>query len=221
MITRALDLYQNFARHASFTQKETNRQRKSAHMHGLTPRPASIQRAASAGATRGFCSISEPIIRSMDCKLVASTNRRYLPRTLQEMVADYLGQIRAIQPAGPYHLLGWSFGGLVAYSLGSHLQLQGEQVPLLVLLDSYPPGPVPPRDVPDEQEIINEFLRDLGYDPAILGERPLQLSTLKELLRQKESIYSNLEDKYLRHHPKTLQEQRSPCRQFCSRKVRR
>ena len=120
-----------------------------------------------------------------------------LPRTLQEMVADYLGQIRAIQPAGPYHLLGWSFGGLVAYSLGSHLQLQGEQVPLLVLLDSYPPGPVPPRDVPDEQEIINEFLRDLGYDPAILGEGPLQLSTLKELLRQKESIYSNLEDKYL------------------------
>ena len=83
-----------------------------------------------------------------------------LPRTLQEMVADYLGQIRAIQPAGPYHLLGWSFGGLVAYSLGSHLQLQGEQVPLLVLLDSYPPGPVPPRDVPDEQEIIDEFLRD-------------------------------------------------------------
>ena len=82
-----------------------------------------------------------------------------LPRTLQEMVADYLGQIREIQPAGPYHLLGWSFGGLVAYSLGSHLQLQGEQVPLLVLLDSYPPGPVPPRDVPDEQEIINEFLR--------------------------------------------------------------
>ena len=127
-----------------------------------------------------------------------------LPRTLQEMVADYLGQIRAIQPAGPYHLLGWSFGGLVAYSLGSHLQLQGEQVPLLVLLDSYPPGPVPPRDVPDEQEIINWFLRDLGYDPAILGERPLQLSTLKELLRQKESIYSNLEDKDLHTIPRVF-----------------
>ena len=40
-------------------------------------------------------------------------------------------------------------------------------------------------------------LEHLGYDPAILGEGPLQLSTLKELLRQKESIYSNLEDKYL------------------------
>src|SRR5262249_17207599 len=29
-----------------------------------------------------------------------------LPETLQEMVADYLDHIRAIQPAGPYHLLG-------------------------------------------------------------------------------------------------------------------
>src|SRR5207249_9809893 len=37
-----------------------------------------------------------------------------VPRTLQEMVADYLDRIRAIQPAGPYHLLGWSFVGIVA-----------------------------------------------------------------------------------------------------------
>jgi nonribosomal peptide synthetase DhbF len=120
-----------------------------------------------------------------------------LPQTLQEMVADYIDQIRTIQPAGPYHLLGWSFGGLVAYSLASHFRHQGEQVALLVLLDAYPPDPELPCDVPDEQEIIHEFLKDLGYDSALLGERPLQLSTLKELLRQKDSPYSNLEDQYI------------------------
>jgi nonribosomal peptide synthetase DhbF len=113
------------------------------------------------------------------------------------MVADYLDQIRAIQPAGPYHLLGWSFGGLVAYSLATHLRHQGEQVALLILLDAYPPDPELPCDLPDEQEIIHEFLKDLGYDPALLGERPLQLSNLRELLRQKDSVYSNLEDQYL------------------------
>jgi nonribosomal peptide synthetase DhbF len=118
------------------------------------------------------------------------------------MVADYLGQIRAIQPAGPYHLLGWSFGGLVAYSLGSHLRHQGEQVALLVLLDTYPPDPELSLEVPDEQEIIIEFLKDLGYHPAILGEGPLQTSTLKELLRQKESAYANLEDQYLEAIPR-------------------
>ena len=59
-----------------------------------------------------------------------------------------------------------------------------------------------PRNAPDEQEIIHEFLKDLGYDPALLGERPLQLSNLRELLRQKDSVYSNLEDQYLRAIPR-------------------
>jgi amino acid adenylation domain-containing protein len=120
-----------------------------------------------------------------------------LPQTLQEMVADYLDQIRTIQPAGPYHLLGWSFGGLVAHSLASHLRLQGEQVALLALLDIYPPDPELPRGVLDEQEMIKKLLEDLGYDPATLGEGPLQLSTLKELLRRKGHILSNLEDQHL------------------------
>jgi pristinamycin I synthase-3/4 len=127
-----------------------------------------------------------------------------LPQTLQEMVADYLDQIRAIRPAGPYHLLGWSFGGIVAYSLGTHLRRQGEQVALLVLLDTYPPDPELPREVPDEQEIIKELLKDLGYDPAILGEGPLELSTLKELVRQKDSVYANLEDQYFGAMPRIL-----------------
>ena len=125
-----------------------------------------------------------------------------LPRTLQEMVADYLDQIRAIQPGGPYHLLGWSFGGLVAYSLATHLQLQGEQVALLALLDTYPPNPELLRDVLDEQAMIKELLKNLGYDPATLGEGPLQFSTLKEMLRRQGHILSNLEEQYLSAIPR-------------------
>jgi nonribosomal peptide synthetase DhbF len=125
-----------------------------------------------------------------------------VPQSFQEMVADYLDQIHAIKPAGPYHLLGWSFGGLVAYSLATRLQLQGEQVALLVLLDTYPPDPKLPRVVPDEQKTIREFLKELGYDPATPDEGPLQLPTIKELLRQKESIYSQLEDRHLSAIPR-------------------
>jgi nonribosomal peptide synthetase DhbF len=120
-----------------------------------------------------------------------------LPRTLQEMVADYLEQIRAIQPAGPYHLLGWSFGGLVAYSLANHLQLQGEQVALLALLDTYPPDPEVPYDVLGEQERIQELIKELGYDPAALGQGTLRLSTLKEVLRRQGHIPSNFEERHL------------------------
>lgn len=63
-----------------------------------------------------------------------------LPAGLADMAADYLRQIRAVQPAGPYHLLGWSFGGNVAHAMATRLQADGERVALLALLDSAPPG---------------------------------------------------------------------------------
>jgi thioesterase domain-containing protein len=44
-------------------------------------------------------------------------HKESLPQTLEEMVLDYLDQIRKIQPSGPYHLLGWSFGGILAYRI--------------------------------------------------------------------------------------------------------
>ncbi|MEV5594485.1 amino acid adenylation domain-containing protein [Streptomyces sp. NPDC052496] len=60
-----------------------------------------------------------------------------LPLTMDEMAADYAAQIRTVQPTGPYHLLGWSFGGTVAYAVATALEAQGEQVALLALLDTY------------------------------------------------------------------------------------
>jgi thioesterase domain-containing protein len=66
------------------------------------------------------------------------TQRARRPRSIDEMAADYLALIRKIQPAGPYNLLGWSFGGLVAHAIATQLQAAGEEVALLALLDSYP-----------------------------------------------------------------------------------
>ncbi|MFB4300561.1 amino acid adenylation domain-containing protein [Actinomadura sp. NTSP31] len=63
-----------------------------------------------------------------------------LPRSLEEMAADYLDRIRAVQPEGPYRLLGWSFGGVVAHHIAAMLQDRGQRVELLALLDSYPGG---------------------------------------------------------------------------------
>ncbi|MEU7227283.1 amino acid adenylation domain-containing protein [Streptomyces chrestomyceticus] len=60
-----------------------------------------------------------------------------LPLTMEEMAADYVDQIRTVQPSGPYHLLGWSFGGTVAYAVATALEAQGEKVALLALLDTY------------------------------------------------------------------------------------
>ncbi|KAF9945028.1 hypothetical protein BGZ72_001760 [Mortierella alpina] len=59
-----------------------------------------------------------------------------LATSVEEMTLDYIDHIRRIQPYGPYHLLGWSFGGTVAHSMATELEKQGEQVPLLAIMDS-------------------------------------------------------------------------------------
>jgi amino acid adenylation domain-containing protein len=60
-------------------------------------------------------------------------------RSVREMAAEYAGQIRAVQESGPYHILGWSFGGIVAHEIAVQLQADGEQVAALIIMDGYPP----------------------------------------------------------------------------------
>ena len=94
-----------------------------------------------------------------------------LPATLAEMAADYLQQIRRIQPEGPYHVFGWSMGGLIAHAVATRLQSEGAAVALLAIADAYPPiaaaGTAEDARSENEQEIARhaqirpEFLREL------------------------------------------------------------
>jgi amino acid adenylation domain-containing protein len=58
--------------------------------------------------------------------------------TINAMAQDYLNQIVAVQPEGPYRLLGWSFGGVVAHEVAVLMQREGRTVELLAVLDGYP-----------------------------------------------------------------------------------
>ncbi|MFF7295668.1 amino acid adenylation domain-containing protein [Streptomyces sp. NPDC008265] len=90
-----------------------------------------------------------------------------------EMAAEYAGRIRGVQPHGPYHLLGWSFGALLAHAVAVRLQEDGEEVAGLVLLDGYPaaPGETPSADP------LRDLLLSLGHPPldddAAGGSGPL------------------------------------------------
>ncbi|MFD7548725.1 amino acid adenylation domain-containing protein [Streptomyces sp. NPDC059816] len=66
-------------------------------------------------------------------------------RSLTELVDVYLAALTRAQPHGPYRLLGWSLGGVLAQALACRLQRRGERVDLLAVLDGYPgaDGPVP------------------------------------------------------------------------------
>jgi amino acid adenylation domain-containing protein len=61
--------------------------------------------------------------------------------SIDRLAADYLAQIRDVRPTGPYHLLGWSFGGHMAHAIATLLRQAGAQVSLLAILDAYPYDP--------------------------------------------------------------------------------
>ncbi len=57
----------------------------------------------------------------------------------ERMAADYVHAIREQQPQGPYQLMGFSFGGVLAYEVAQQLTRAGEDVDMLIMLDSLLP----------------------------------------------------------------------------------
>ncbi len=66
--------------------------------------------------------------------------RSLRPRRFEAMAAHYIKEIRTLQPRGPYYLGGWCLGGNLAYEMAQQLRAQGEEVALLVLVESTPPN---------------------------------------------------------------------------------
>jgi amino acid adenylation domain-containing protein len=121
-----------------------------------------------------------------------------LPENIDEMAADYLEQILSIQPTGPYHLLGWSLGGLVAHTMATQLQDRGAEVALLAVLDSYPDSSYPhgggdlpiPADETDRQEDLLEVLAYAGCDsPHMRGEN-LNPARVVQIIRESGTAFS-------------------------------
>ena len=60
--------------------------------------------------------------------------------TVLEMAADYIREIRALWPHGPYRIVGESTGGICAYEIARQLREAGEPVDFLALLNTRPPS---------------------------------------------------------------------------------
>ena len=83
---------------------------------------------------------------------------------LTQAAADYIAEMRQVQPHGPYMVGGFSGGGITAYEIAQQLRAAGEEVSLLVMLDT--PLPVRrPLSKADRMEIQKQELKagGLGY----------------------------------------------------------
>ncbi|MFJ2787292.1 MULTISPECIES: amino acid adenylation domain-containing protein [unclassified Streptomyces] len=96
--------------------------------------------------------------------------------SLTALAARYVEAIRAVQPHGPYHLGGWSLGGVVAAEMAARLTAVGEETALVVMLDTGMP-PYLGEELPDRAVLLGGFVHDLAglagvpaprYDEAAL-----------------------------------------------------
>ena len=98
----------------------------------------------------------QPLYGLQSCSL---TRPDRAPSTIDTMAADYLQEIQAVQPNGPYFLLGWSLVGPLAPAIATQLQDQQESVALLAILDGYSPTQDVDHPEQTDQEIFAALIR--------------------------------------------------------------
>ncbi|UZE26148.1 amino acid adenylation domain-containing protein [Pseudomonas sp. B21-056] len=103
---------------------------------------------------------------------------------IESLAALYVEHLRQQQPHGPYHLLGFSLGGLLAIAAAAHLERQGEAVAFLGILDSQYQHQAPEDSVeallesasqaltPDSQTLMRQL------PPPVMATLTAQLSAL-------------------------------------------
>ncbi len=86
---------------------------------------------------------------------------------MDTIASRYLEALRTVQPHGPYRLGGWCVGGTFAYEMARRLRAAGEEVEILLLIDSHGPTETPIE--PNEEAALLAFLaNDFG---AQAGQR--------------------------------------------------
>jgi len=92
--------------------------------------------------------------------------------TVKQFAEFHLETMRRVQPNGPYLLIGYSFGGLVAFEMAQRMADRDREVGLLVLIDSYPHRRYVPLDQRAGIGIRKTRARGKRAVGAVLGRRP-------------------------------------------------
>jgi amino acid adenylation domain-containing protein len=105
---------------------------------------------SSGGGTPVFIVSPQPLIRALTLRLPGDQplfgisdvdpSTLPLPVRLEDIAARQIQAMREFQSEGPYILAGWCADGVIAYEMAQQLRSQGEEVPLLVLFDSFNPA---------------------------------------------------------------------------------
>ncbi|MFF8004430.1 alpha/beta fold hydrolase, partial [Streptomyces sp. NPDC007917] len=120
-----------------------------------------------------------------------------LRSSVEEVADDCIAAMLTVQPEGPYHLMGHSFGGVVAHAIAARLEERGERVALLVALDSAPALPIPAEvlEVENEMEVMyGAILEALGVDTDEAFDGTPDYALFTRLARGTNTVLGTLEE---------------------------
>ncbi len=86
--------------------------------------------------------------------------------SIEHLAAAYIRRIQNARPTGPYHLAGYSLGGVIAFEMAQQLRRAGAEVGLVALLDTYNPARPQRRLTLRERIAMN---RELAAGKGIFG----------------------------------------------------
>ncbi|MEV0911040.1 amino acid adenylation domain-containing protein [Streptomyces hokutonensis] len=116
--------------------------------------------------------------------------------SIEAQAEQYLRHVRALQPEGPYHLLGWSFGGLVAHEMAVRLRAEGQEVACLANLDAFPYDAELDGPQPGSRELLVQFFEYLGHQPPadlpLAEDGDIDPVGMAELLRSRGGVLASL-----------------------------
>ena len=113
-----------------------------------------------------------------------------LYRSVKDIAAHYLSEIRTLQPHGPYFLGGFCFGGMLAFEMAQQLSELSESVAILVLL-------APSVPLPDRFRRVREIANSssVGRKP-LLDKFSRHLRNMKPLVSRERFTYILTRAKY-------------------------
>ncbi|GGK04114.1 enterobactin synthase subunit F [Pilimelia anulata] len=119
------------------------------------------------------------------------------PDSIDAVAAEYVATLRAAGVTGPYRLVGWSVGGVIAQAMAVALRRAGEPVGLLALLDAYPGEQWRHLPPPDGAEALRALLYLAGVAESDVAG-PLTAAAVLAVLRERGSPLADLGDGPLR-----------------------
>lgn len=215
-----LFLYQNVRQQAAYIDKKISqtisplKNRIILNNHLLLLKQGNAERPlfivpGSTGVTDSYDELAGYI--NFDCQILGIQMKGSLPgekplENLSELAAQHITWMREVQPAGPYRIIGHSFGGYVTYEMARQLEAEGDTVELLSIIDV---DAVSTKIIPETEEDKIDLIMFIAggvFEKYNLVKKPYpgwvydireQLSGLQTVEKIKIKLLSCLLDKFI------------------------